>query len=71
MPDYAACNNTECSNRSDCCRYLMRRSERQVSLLMTGDGADCQSYWPVDKGAPFALLDAWQVDAELGGSDHA
>lgn len=57
MPDYAACDNTECNRKDTCCRFLMevRDDDWQTYLSVTGNGDDCEEYWPVEQGAPFRI----------------
>lgn len=57
MPDYSACRNADCRSKNMCCRYLMdiAGTYRQPIALMTGNGDDCDLFWPVNSGAPFRL----------------
>ena len=55
MPDYSACMNHDCERKESCCRYLMVPNEWQAHIVVSGDGRDCDLYWPLDQGAPFRL----------------
>jgi hypothetical protein len=57
MPDYAACANADCLRKNTCCRFLMVVPDDswQTYLDITGDGTDCEEYWPRETGAPFRL----------------
>lgn len=60
MPDYSACINTECPQRGQCARYLMKWGvfRQTVSAFSPDTAGFCEHLWPVGAptGIPFKLV---------------
>ena len=67
MPDYTLCKESRCPKAMNCCRFLGVPDEYQTILLAPEfDENGCQSYWPLEEGAPFQL---WSEQDDKDSND--